>query len=248
MKKFGLIGKNISYSFSKRYFTEKFQLGNISDCAYENFDIPTIETFPQIIKKNPDLCGLNVTVPYKEEIIPFLNNLSSKAKDIGAVNTIRFMPDGTLKGYNTDYHGFRESLEPMLKVFHRNALILGTGGASKAVAYALNKLGIGYKFVSRQAGPNVIDYSDLHAPQFAEAQIIINCTPLGTTPKVHDFPDIPYQFFTSKHIAYDLVYNPADTMFMQKARKNGAITKNGFEMLTLQAEKSWSIWNRLERV
>jgi len=243
-KKFGLIGKDISYSFSKKYFTEKFSKELFDDCTYENFDIPTIEEFPNVLKENPDLKGLNVTIPYKEAIIPFLDTMSDKAFRIGAVNVIRFTKKGNLKGYNSDWYGFKKSLEPLLQPHHKKALILGTGGASKAVAFALDKLGIFYTFVSREATENAIDYNRINTTTFDNFQIIINCTPLGTSPNTKEFPPIPYEFFTEKHIAFDLIYNPEETQFLKKAKKKGATIKNGYEMLVFQAEKAWTIWNK----
>ena len=243
-KKFGLIGKDISYSFSKKYFTDKFSKDLFDDCSYENFDIKTIEDFPDILKNNPDLKGLNVTIPYKEAIIPFLDSMSEKAFKIGAVNVIRFTKKGKLKGYNSDWYGFKKSLQPLLQPHHKKALILGTGGASKAVAFALDQLGIFYTFVSREASQNAIDYSLINATTFDNFQIIINCTPIGTSPNTKEFPAIPYEFFTQKHIAFDLIYNPEETNFLKKAKKKGAVTKNGLEMLIFQAEKAWNIWNK----
>ena len=243
-RQFGLIGKNISYSFSKKYFTDKFALGNLDDCSYENFDIETIEEFRNIITNNPDLKGLNVTIPYKEAILPFLNKLSKKAAQIGAVNVIRFTKKGKLKGYNSDYFGFMKSLEPLLQPHHKKALILGTGGAAKAVSFALDQLGILYTFVTREEKEGMIDYDLINATTFDNHQIIINCTPIGTVPNSKEFPPIPYNFFTKKHIAFDLIYNPEETQFLKKAKKKGAITKNGYEMLVLQAEKAWKIWNK----
>lgn len=243
-KKFGLIGRDISYSFSKKYFTEKFSKDLFDDCTYENFDIPNIEEFPNILKNNPDLKGLNVTIPYKEAIIPYLDTLSDKAFKIGAVNVIRFTKKGNLKGYNSDWYGFKKTLEPLLKPHHKKALILGTGGAAKAVAFALEQMGIFYTFVSREATENTIDYSLINATTFDNYQIIINCTPLGTSPNTKEFPPIPYAFFTEKHIAYDLIYNPEETQFLKKAKKKGAVIKNGKEMLIFQAEKAWKIWNK----
>lgn len=240
---YGLIGKNISYSFSKKYFTEKFALGNLIECSYENFDLQTIEEFPNLIASNPDLKGLNITIPYKETVIPYLDKLSKNATQIGAVNVIRFTKKGNLKGYNSDYYGFMKSLKPLLISGHKKALILGTGGAAKAVAFALNKMGILYTFVSREEKEGMIDYYQINATAFDNYQIIINCTPIGTSPNIEEFPPIPYEFFTSNHIAFDLIYNPEETQFLKKAKQNGAITKNGYEMLVLQAEKAWKIWN-----
>jgi shikimate dehydrogenase len=243
-KKFGLVGKDISYSFSKKYFTEKFSADLFDDFTYENFEIPTIEEFPKIVEQNPDLKGLNVTIPYKEAIIPFLDTLSDKAFKIGAVNVIRFTKKGNLKGYNSDWYGFKKSLEPLLQPHHKKALILGTGGAAKAVAFALEEMGIFYTFVSREATEKTIGYDRLNATTFDNYQIVINCTPLGTHPNVKEFPPIPYEFFTEKHIVYDLIYNPEVTQFLKKASKKGAVIKNGYEMLVLQAEKAWKIWNK----
>lgn len=243
-KKFGLIGKNISYSFSKKYFTEKFSQDLFDDCVYENFDIQDIAEFPEILKNNPDLKGLNVTIPFKEAIIPYLDTLSDKAFKIGAVNVIRFTKKGNLKGYNSDCYGFKKSLEPLLQSHHKKALILGTGGAAKAVAFALQELGIFYTYVSREATENAIDYSRINTTTFDNFQIVINCTPLGTSPNTKEFPPIPYEFFTDKHIAFDLIYNPEETQFLKKAKKKGATIKNGYEMLVFQAEKAWKIWNK----
>lgn len=243
-KRYGLLGRNISYSFSKGHFTDKFNNENFEGCTYENFDIPEINFFPELIKNTTDLKGLNVTIPYKEEVIPFLDELSETAAKIGAVNTIKITKERKLKGYNTDYYGFQKSLEPLLQPQHKKALILGTGGASKGVAFALKELGITYKFVSRKASENAIDYSQINAETFNEYQIIINSTPVGTSPNVDAFPPIPYEFFTENHIAYDLIYNPAETQFLKKAKEKGAQIKNGLDMLIYQAEKAWEIWNK----
>lgn len=241
---YGLVGKNISYSFSKDYFSKKFAENDLTGYSYDNFDIHDISEFPEIIKNNPNLKGLNVTIPYKESIIPFLDKLSDKASKIGAVNTIKFTKKGKLKGYNTDCFGFQKSLQPLLQPHHKKALILGTGGASKAVAFVLDQLGILYTFVSREANENSIDYHRINATTFDNYQIIINCTPMGTSPNITDCPAIPYEYFTSRHIAFDLIYNPSETLFLQKAKSNGAVTKNGLEMLIFQAEKAWKIWNK----
>ncbi len=252
-KQFGLIGKNISYSFSKKHFTEKFSEALFNDCSYENFSIDTIEEFPLLLKKNPNLKGLNVTIPYKVAIIPYLDLLSKRVSEIGAVNVIRFTKKGKLKGYNSDWHGFKKALQPLLKEHHKKALILGTGGASKAVGFALEQLNIYCAFASRDAScPSVnekmkqktINYNLINATTFDNFQIIINCTPLGTSPNIKECPPIPYEFFTDKHIAFDLVYNPEVTEFLKRAKKKGAAIKNGREMLVLQAEKAWKIWNK----
>ena len=243
-KRFGLLGRNISYSFSKGHFTTKFEKEKYQGYTYENFDIQEITVFPEIIKNTEHLKGLNVTIPYKEEVIPFIDKLSKKAKKIGAVNTIKITKKGKLKGYNTDYFGFLKSLKPLLQPHHKKALILGTGGASKGVAFALEELGIEYKFVSRKASENAIDYSQINAETFQEYQIIINSTPIGTSPNIEACPDIPYELFTDQHIAYDLIYNPAETQFLKNAKERGAQIKNGLDMLIFQAEKAWEIWNK----
>jgi shikimate dehydrogenase len=241
---YGLIGKNISYSFSKKYFNDKFEKEELTFCFYENFDLQAINQFPKIIRENPNLSGLNVTIPYKEKIIPYLDKLDENASKIGAVNCIKITKKGKKKGYNTDYYGFKKSLEPLLQSHHQKALILGTGGASKAVAFALEKLGILYTFVSRSKKENALDYKYINATTFDNYQIIINCTPLGTHPNVEEFPPIPYEFFTKEHIAFDLIYNPEETEFLKRANAKNAVTKNGYEMLVFQAEKGWKIWNK----
>ena len=243
-KRYGLLGRNISYSFSKGYFTDKFNNENFSGCSYENFDIQEIEAFTQITKDSSDLKGLSVTIPYKETIIPFLDKLSKKAAKIGAVNTIKITKEGKLKGYNTDYYGFKKALEPLLKSHHKKALVLGTGGASKGVAFALEELDISYIFVSREAKINTITYSQINETTFDNYQIIINASPVGTSPNVDTCPLLPYEYFTEKHIAFDLIYNPAETQFLKKAKEKGAQIKNGLDMLIFQAEKAWEIWNK----
>lgn len=240
---FGLIGQNIGYSFSKKYFTDRFAQTGANDCTYENFDIAQIEEFKKIIANHPDLSGLNVTIPYKESIIPYLDELSRKAQKIGAVNVIRFKK-GKLKGYNSDAYGFKKSLQPLLKPHHKKALILGTGGASKAVAFALEELDMMYSFASRKDQVNTLKYEHINATTFDNFQIFINCTPLGTYPNTNECPDLPYQYFNSQHLAYDLIYNPEETLFLKKAKKRGAQTQNGLSMLVNQAEKAWEIWNR----
>ena len=242
--KFGLVGKNISYSFSKKYFTEKFQKLGLETYKYRNYDIPDIEEFPFVIYQQEDeFQGFSVTIPYKQAILKYLDEVDVDAKKIGAVNTIKVTEDNRLIGYNTDVYGFQKSIEPLLKKHHKKALILGTGGASKAVAYALNKLDIAYEFVSRNVSENSLLYSILSQQFMEEYTIIINCTPLGTHPNIDDSPNIPYEFITEKHLLFDLIYNPSETKFLQEGKKRGAIIKNGLEMLELQAEKSWEIWN-----
>lgn len=243
-KIFGLVGRNISYSFSAGYFKKKFEKLKLDNVSYRNFDIDEIEEFPYIIKNTKGLRGLNVTIPYKEEVIPLLDKLSKNAKAIGAVNTITVSRKGKLKGYNTDYYGFKKSLKPLLDKHHERALILGTGGAAKAVAFALRKLKIEYDFVSRSGNEESFGYADLTKEIFDEYHIIINTTPVGTFPDVNECPELDYKLFTKKHIAYDLVYNPEETRFLREAKENGAKTINGYKMLVHQAERAWKIWNK----
>ncbi len=241
MLKFGLIGKNISYSFSRSYFETKFDHLGI-DATYLNFDLQDISEFRKVLKKNPQLKGLNVTIPYKEEIIPFLNSLDPVAEEIGAVNTIRFS-EGTLKGFNTDHYGFAEAIRPYLKTGDKNALILGTGGASKAVAYALKNLGIAPSFVSRSGKKGGYTYEQLDREVMKKHSVIINTTPLGTFPNIQDFPAIPTNLLGREHLLFDLIYNPEKTRLMELAEEKGARICNGKRMLELQAEKAWEIWN-----
>ena len=243
-KKFGLIGKNISYSFSKSFFNEKFQRENLNDCTYENFDFQDIAELPALLKNNPNIKGMNVTIPYKEVIIPFLDKLSKKASKIGAVNVVKISKKRKLKGYNSDCYGFKKALKPLLLKHHKKALILGTGGASKGVAFALEELNIDYSFASRSEHPDNISYDKIDKNTFDAYQIFINCTPVGTFPNIENCPDLPYQFFKKDHIAFDLIYNPEVTEFLKRASENGAQIKNGYDMLVFQAEKSWDIWNR----
>ena len=244
MLKYGLIGRNISYSFSENYFKNKFETEGIRDTQYLNFDIPNISYLPEIISENTNLKGLNVTIPYKEEVIPYLDSINKKAKRICAVNTIKITKNGKLKGYNTDYYGFIESVRPFLKKRHSRALILGTGGASKAIKYGLKKLDIEFKIVSRTKSDKNLTYSDLNEKIIKNHTLIINCSPVGTYPNVNESPQIPYNFISRKHLLYDLVYNPKETLFLKKGRLQGAKTCNGYDMLVLQAEKSWEIWNK----
>jgi shikimate dehydrogenase len=242
--KFGLIGKDIDYSFSRSYFAKKFKTENLP-YTYVNYDIDDIHKLDEIIANTPNLKGLNVTIPYKESVMPLLDDINKKAKKIGAVNTIKITRYQKLIGYNTDFYGFKTSLKPHLKPYHKRALILGTGGASKAIAYALKKLHIDYDYVSRKEKKGVkFLYSDLTNAIISSYTIIINCTPIGTYPNVNACPDIPYEAITEKHILYDLVYNPEQTKFLSCGDVKGATTINGLEMLKLQAEKAWEIWNR----
>lgn len=243
MHRLGLLGKNISYSFSRNHFKSKFEKEGITDVTYDNFDIEDISLFPSIIENTEGLKGLNVTIPYKQAVMPMLDKIDKKAKAIGAVNTIKVKKNGKLVGYNTDCYGFKKSLKPYLKKHHKKALILGTGGASKAVAYVLKKLGIKYEYVSRTASQQVrFTYDDLNDSIINEFEIIINCTPLGTFPNIENHPNIPYEGINDKHILYDLIYNPLETKFLKLGKERGATTINGLKMLELQAEKSWSIW------
>lgn len=241
MRTFGLIGKNIDYSFSRKYFSEKFEVENI-DAEYLNFDIVTIDEFPGTIRQN-SINGLNVTIPYKEKIIPFLDRLDAHAEKIKAVNTIKFEEDGSLTGYNTDYWGFTNALKPHLQRHHNRALILGTGGASKAIAYSLELLGIEFSFVSRKSEEDQYTYSELNKQIIEEHTLIINCTPLGTSPNIEAYPEIPIEFISEKHLIFDLIYNPSETRLMKLCSEKGAQTLNGLEMLKLQANKAWEIWN-----
>jgi shikimate dehydrogenase len=246
MKKYGLIGFPLTHSFSKRFFTEKFETEKI-DSTYDNFEIDNISKFPDILKNNPELTGLNVTIPYKEQVIPFLNELNDSAKEIGAVNTIKIQQTESglfLKGFNTDTFGFETSLKPLLKQHHKKALILGTGGASKALKYVLTNLGIEFISASiEELKENEIRYEEIDEKIMSERFLIINATPLGTYPKTEAFVNIPYQFITEKHLLFDLVYNPEVTQFMAKGIQKGATVKNGYEMLLNQAIRSYEIWN-----
>ena len=244
MRKFGLIGKNISYSFSRGYFNNKFESESIKNVSYQNFDLDSLKKFKSIFNDHPEIAGLNVTIPYKENIIEYLDSLSKSAKNIGAVNTIKFTKKGKLKGYNTDYYGFKRSLEPLLQNQHKKALILGTGGASKAVAFTLEKLHISYTYVSRNKSSDNLIYNELDESIIKENLVIINCTPLGTHPNINDCPNIPYDAITKNHILFDLIYNPEETLFLKYGKQKGCIISNGLKMLELQAEKSWEIWNR----
>lgn len=242
--KFGLVGRDISYSFSRGYFADKFNAENLPH-SYVNFDLQSIDELIDVIKNTSDLKGLNVTIPYKEEVIPYLDSLNKRAHKIGAVNTIRITKKNKLIGYNTDYYGFKNSLKPHLKKHHKHALILGTGGASKAIAYSLKKLKIDYNYVSRSKKEGVaFTYSDLTEDIIASHTVIINCTPIGTFPNINECPNIPYNGITQKHILYDLIYNPEQTKFLSCGTLKKATTINGLEMLRLQAEKSWEIWNK----
>lgn len=245
MDKYGLIGYPLGHSFSKNYFNEKFCNEHI-DAEYINFEIPTIESLPEILALNPELKGLNVTIPYKEKVISFLDSVSPEARAIGAVNVIRVEHKGTetiLKGFNSDVIGFTKSIEPLLERFHKKALILGTGGASKAVNYGLKSLGLETVFVSRYERPGTIQYNKITPDIIREYNVIVNCTPCGMYPHTDECPMLPYEAMDSKNLLYDLLYNPDQTLFMKKGAAQKATVKNGLEMLLLQAFASWEFWN-----
>jgi shikimate dehydrogenase len=247
MRTFGLLGYPLSHSFSQKYFAEKFRLENIADCEYLNFPIENISELHSLLLKYPHLKGLNVTIPHKESVIRYLDDMDLDAKRIEAVNTIKILKNGNktiLKGYNTDFYGFWKAIEPLINVNHKKALILGTGGASKAVAYAFRTNGIECKYVSRTPkNTDTFSYQELTRELVESYPVIVNSSPLGTYPKVDEFPDIPYHFLTSKNLLYDLVYNPPETSFMKQGKEFSAVTSNGLSMLHFQAEKAWEIWN-----
>jgi shikimate dehydrogenase len=247
MKLYGLIGYPLGHSFSAGYFAEKFKKEGITDCAYKNFPIDSIQKFPEIISSNPELTGLNVTIPYKEQVIKFLDEIDSEAKEIGAVNTVKITRKAngySLKGYNSDVYGFQKTLQPYLKDYHKKALILGTGGASKAIKFVLKKLGIEFISASiEELKENEIRYEAIDKKMIEERLLIIHATPLGTYPNVNACSPIPYEYLTSKHVLYDLVYNPEETLFLKKGNEKGATIQNGLKMLHAQAERSWEIWN-----
>ena len=240
-RKYGLIGKNIDYSFSKKFFSEKFEKENLN-CIYSNFDIENISNV-KLILQDDTINGFNVTIPYKEEIIKFLDEIDEAAKTIGAVNTIKKINNKYI-GFNTDFIGFEKSLLGLIENKKpENALILGSGGASKAVKYVLNKLNIKYSTVSRKSGKSEFIYENLNNEIINSFKLIINCSPVGTYPNTNDSPNIPYEYLTEDHILYDLIYNPAETLFLKKGRKSGCKIKNGLEMLEVQANEAWRIWN-----
>jgi len=246
MEKYGLIGFPLGHSFSISYFNQKFQDEGI-DAVYENYEIPTIDALPEVLDSNPNLRGLNVTIPYKEKVLPFLDSVSPEARAIGAVNVIRVTHQGNqvkLRGYNSDVIGFTQSIEPMIdKKCHKKALILGTGGASKAIDYGLRHLGLETVFVSRYERPGTIQYGTITPEVVQEYNVIVNCTPLGMYPKTEECPALPYEAMDQHTILYDLIYNPDETLFMKRGAEYGAQTKNGLEMLLLQAFSSWEFWH-----
>lgn len=247
MKKFGLIGYPLTHSFSKRYFTEKFQDEKHRDCEYENFEIRSIEDLPALISTYPDLLGFNVTIPYKESIIPYLDDLDHVAKRVGAVNVVKILKDQRKIGFNSDYFGFRQSLENWLGADKKylKVLVLGTGGAAKAVKCVLEDCNLPYRSVSRILGKGDFTYADFidQPEKIREYRLIINTTPLGMYPRLQEAPNLPFENMNKSHYLYDLIYNPAKTLFLEKGEAFGANIKNGYEMLVLQAEKSWEIWN-----
>lgn len=248
MDKYGLIGYPLGHSFSQGYFNEKFKAEGI-DATYINYEIPSIEEFKLIVEKTPDLRGLNVTIPYKQQVIPFLDELDKDAEHIGAVNVVKIIrqPKGKIKlvGYNSDIIGFTQSIEPLLLPTHKKALILGTGGASKAIVKGLEKLGIEARFVSREKrSEETLTYEELTPEVMHTHTVIINTTPVGMYPKTDACPNIPYEQLTANHLLYDLVYNPNETLFMKRGQAQGAVVKNGLEMLLLQAFAAWEIWQK----
>ena len=241
MDKYGIIGNPLGHSFGKGFFTERFAREGI-DAQYLNFQIPEIGKLTDVLKENPELRGINVTLPYKTEVIPFLDELSDEAREIGAVNVVQIR-NGHLKGFNSDIIGFTRSIQPLLKPHHKKALILGTGGASRAIRVGLTRLGLEWKYVSRTPREGMITYEDITAETLREYEVIVNCSPVGMFPKVDECPAIPYEFLTADNLLYDLVYNPEDTLFLKRGREQGARGKNGLEMLHLQAIASWEFWN-----
>ncbi len=245
MKLYGLIGHPLGHSFSAGYFARKFSAEGI-DAEYLNFDLPSADRLPDVVRDHPSLAGLNVTIPYKEAVMPLLDSLSAEAAAIGAVNVIKVTRHGghtRLRGYNADIIGFTRSLRPLLRPGHKAALVLGTGGASKAVVHGLHRLGIATQYVSRTPHGDSIGYADLTPEVMARHTVVVNCTPAGMFPHVDTCPDLPYALATPDHLFYDLVYNPEQTLFLRRAAERGATVKNGLEMLHLQAEASWEFWN-----
>jgi shikimate dehydrogenase len=264
MKQYGLIGFPLSHSFSKKYFTAKFETEHITDSVYDLYPLEHIKDLQDLLDANPNLCGLNVTVPHKINVLRYLDWIEHDARTAGAVNCIRISKespilaafsgevgveghDFRLEGFNTDLYGFEMSLRPLLQDQHTNALVLGDGGAAKAIKCVLENLDISFKVVTRSPHPGNLLFKDLKPHHIKSHKLIINTTPLGTAPKVDECPPIPYEAITDEHLLYDLIYNPEQTLFLQKGNEQGAVTKNGYEMLILQAEKSWEIWNSKEK-
>ncbi len=243
MKLYGLIGYPLGHSFSKQFFTEKFEREKITDCGFEAFPIESISQFPALLKSNPSLKGLSVTIPYKEQVLQYVDEISDEVKAIGATNSIK-ISNGKLTAYNTDIVGFEKSFAKLLQPQHTRALVLGTGGASKAVQYVLKKLQIDFLVVTRnKQNEKQITYSDVDEALMKNNTVIINCSPVGMYPNDNLAPSIPYQFISPTHYLYDLIYKPAETLFLKNGKERGAIVENGYEMLLLQAEESWRIWN-----
>ena len=242
IKRYGLIGKNIEYSFSRGYFKKKFETENLHDCIYTNFDLNQIKELKNVLSLK-NIFGLNVTTPYKRKVIHYLDRLSPAAEKVNAVNTIKFHKDGTTSGHNTDVYGFEKSLLEIINKLPKKALILGTGGASSAVAYVMKKLKIEFSYISRRGGENTTIYTDVDEITINEHKLIINASPVGTFPNIYNAPDLPYQFLTKNHILYDLIYNPTETRFLREGKTRGSKILNGQKMLEYQAEKSWEIWN-----
>ena len=245
MRQYGLLGKSLSHSFYKSYFEEKFKINDLKDHSYDNFEIDNIEKIVQLVKDNPDLLGFNVTIPFKESIIPYLNSLDKDAESIGSINTVVVnKKDSSLKGFNTDFIGFKHSIKPFLELQHTHALVFGNGGSSKAITYSLNQLGIKYFVVSRSPKQsNEISYNDLDKHSISRYKLLINTTPLGMFPDEDMCIDVPFEGISDQHLVYDLIYNPSETLFLKKAKQEGANCMNGLDMLQLQAEASWKIWN-----
>lgn len=244
MNLYGLTGYPLGHSFSKQYFTQKFKTEGLEDCFFELFPLSSIDLFPGLIHTQHSLKGLAVTIPYKESVMQYLQQLSDEAEKIGAVNCIEFLPGG-LKGHNTDVVGFEQSFVPQLRPHHTKALVLGTGGASKAAQYVLKKLSVPFLLVSRTAGTGLITYADISEQLLEEYTVIINCSPVGMSPDEAAAPQLPYEFIGPCHYLFDMIYKPAETKFLGEGKKRGAIIKNGYEMLLLQAEENWKIWNQL---
>ena len=244
MKVYGLIGRSLGHSFSQRYFSEKFERDNLTDSEYRNFELKDINTELPLLKNNPDLKGLNVTIPYKTDVIPFLDGLTDECKEIKACNCIR-IKNGKWIGYNTDVIGFEKTFAPYLKPYHKKALILGTGGSSNAVAFVMKKLNIDFLKVSRKKNndSHLISYTDISDELLKEFKIVINTTPVGMFPKMDEYPPLPYEAISTEHYFFDLIYNPAKTLFLSLAEKHGAFIENGDKMLSIQADESWDIWN-----
>ncbi len=243
MRLFGLVGYPLTHSFSQKYFTEKFaSLGLSMECSYENFSIPSIEDLSTLLLQKKFLHGFNITIPYKKKVIPFLHQVSPEVAAIGACNSV-LLKDKQLIGYNTDIIGFEQSLKPFLKSHHTHALVLGTGGAAAAVIYVLNKLKIAHLSVSRTASDTGIGYESLNESLLSKYTLIINTSPVGQYPAITAAPAIPYHYLTSQHHLYDLIYNPTETQFLLNGKAQGATIQNGYEMLVLQAEESWRLWN-----